>query len=131
MTILTADKWLDTTLKADATLQTLVDDRIYEEVAPEQSLFPCIVFQFVSGLDVKNASVDPVMVDEVWIVKAIGQGNDFLAIEPIVTQIGQILHKTFGTGVIGCVQEEPFRYTEFDNGVIYKHLGYYYRLFTQ
>lgn len=131
MTILTADKWLDTILKNDATLQSLVNNRIFEEIAPAVTPFPCVVFQFVSGLDVKNASVDPVMIDEVWIVKTIGLGNDFVAIEPIVTRIGEILHKASGTGVIGCVQEEPFRYTENENGVIYKHLGNYFRLFTQ
>jgi hypothetical protein len=131
MSILNADKWLYSVLTSDAALQALVSDRIYEDAAPALIYDPYVVFQFVNGINVSNFSVDKIMDDEVWIVKAAAKGNDYTVLEPIDKRIGELLHKASGTGVLGCAQEDPFRFSELDNGEIYKHLGHYYRIYTQ
>jgi hypothetical protein len=129
MSVLNADKWLCSVLEADATLQGLtVNQKIYQDLAPEFAAYPFISLQFVDGLPVQNATADKIMTDEVWIVKAVGKGDDYTTLEPIVERIGQVLHKASGEGVIGCVEEEIFRYSEEDSGTIYKHLGHYYRI---
>lgn len=131
MTILNADRWLYSVLTSDTALQALVSDRVFEDQAQLDTVFPFVVFQFINGINVSSASVDKIMDDEVWMVKAVAKGNDYTVLEPIDTRIGELLHKASGTGVIGCSQENQFRFSELDNGEIYKHLGHYYRIYTQ
>lgn len=131
MSVLNADKWLCSVLEADATLQGLTaNQEVYEDTAPETAAYPFISLQFVDGLPVQNATADKIMTDEVWIVKVVGKGDDYAALEPIAERIGKVLHKASGAGVIGCAEEDVFRYSEEESGTIYKHLGHYYRVYT-
>lgn len=132
MSILNADNWLCSVLEGDATLQGLTaNQKVYQDLAPASAAHPFISIQFVDGLPVQNATADKIMTDEVWIVKAVGKGNDYTALAPIVDRIGQVLHKAAGTGVIGCVEEDVFRLSEDDGGQTYNHLGHYYRVYTE
>lgn len=133
MTILAADRWLYDVLSSDATLQGLINERVFMDVAPEASDYPFVSLQFIYGSPVTNMSVDIVMFDEVWLVQAVGKGNDYTILEPITNRISAVLHKAAdeSAGVVGCAQEEIIRYAEIDQGETYKHLGHYYRIYTQ
>lgn len=131
MTILSADRWLFDVLSSDVNLEGAIGDRIYMDTAPEGSSYPFIGMQFVYGRAVSNMMADIVMFDEVWLVKATGKGNDYTALEPIVNRISQVLHKASGSGVVACFEEEILRFSEIDQGEVYKHLGHYYRIYTQ
>lgn len=129
MSVLNADYWLCSVLEGDATLQGLTNNQhVYQDVAPAQASYPFIEIAFVDGMPVTNATADKIMTDEVWIVKAVGKGDDYTPLAPIVDRIGQVLHKASGTGVIGCTEEDVFRLSELENGAVYKHLGHYYRI---
>lgn len=131
MSILNADRWLFKSLTENSDLQALIGSRVFVDVAPEGTEYPFVVFQFVHSAPVDNNSVERIMNDELWLVRSVGMGNSYTGLEPIANLIENILHKATGDGVIGAVQEEEFRYSEFENGVHYKHIGHYYRIFTQ
>lgn len=129
MSILNADIWLCNVLEGDATLQALTNNQqVYQDTAPRSAAYPFISIQMVNGLPVQNATADKIMTDEVWIVKAVGKGDDYTPLAPIVDRIGQVLHKASGVGVIGCAEEDVFRYSEEEQGETFKHLGHYYRI---
>lgn len=131
MSVLNADRWLYSTLSNDTALQALIGQRVYIDTAPEDAEYPFVSIQFVYGSPVSNMSVDLIFFDEVWMVKAVGNGNDYTAIEAITSRITTILHKASGMGVIGCAEEEIIRFPEIYQGEVYKHLGHYYRVYTQ
>lgn len=131
MSTLNADRWLYTTLTNDTALQALIGKRVYIDTAPENVEYPFVILQAVYGSPVANMQVDIIMDDEVWMVKAVGEGNSYISLEPIVERIKALLHKTSGTGVIGSVREEVIRFSEIYQGETFKHLGHYYRIYTQ
>jgi len=121
-------------LAGDATLHALVADRIYSEVAPADATFPVVVFQWMSGHDVRGVGPTRIMDDLLYLVKAIGQTKAFTDIETIANRVDVLLHAQSGapTGgtVYGCVREEPFKLAEDDEGISYRHLGGSYRLWV-
>jgi len=131
MTILNADKWLYSKMTTDTQLATALGGRVYSEIAPQHTQYPCVVFQQVSSLAIANVSVDPIMDDELWQVRIVVDKPDYTAIETIADRIKAVLHKASGTGVIGCVYEGLQRLSETESGKFYQSIILEFRLFTQ
>lgn len=137
------ETWLFGVLAADAPLTALIggagNQRIYGEVAPQDSTWPCVVYQFQGGHDVGGGTgaSHRIMVDGLWLVKAIMPSKSFAGLVPIVDRVDTVLRASSGGAagadgvVFASVREQPFRLVELDEGVTYRHLGGLYRIWTQ
>lgn len=131
MTLLNADRWILSTLKNDATLIAALGTRIYTDVAPMDTTYPLAILSFVSMVPVENASADRVMDDEIWRIKVIGNEPSYKNLETLADKVRELLHKTSGTGVIGCVCTGSLRLSEVESGQTYKTILLEFELFTQ
>lgn len=131
MTLLTADRWLYEMLTTDSTLATVLGGRVFADVAPEDTAYPLAVISAVSSVPVVNLSAERVMDNELWQVQLITDQADYAALETAAERIRAILHRASGEGVIGCVEAGITRFSEVDNGRVYKHLVMEFRLHTQ
>lgn len=135
------DAWLFDLLTNDAPLTALVGDaepRIFADSVPQGEAFPAVVYQLQGGTDVRTATRDSrVMINGLWVVKAIGQTDTFADLAPIADRIDDLLEQSTGgpAGSDGAVftatRESPFRLPEPDEGVGFKHLGGMYRIYAQ
>jgi hypothetical protein len=83
MSVISADQWIVSMLTVNAELQALIGNRVFIDEAPQNTVFPYVVFQFVYGSPVTNNSVDKIMMDEVWLIKAVGEGRNYSTLAPI------------------------------------------------
>ena len=128
------DTWLYATLSADATLVGLVAGRVYDSVAPQGAVLPCIVFQHQGAHDVRGNGPGRIMASTVYLVKAIGQGSSFTALEAIANRVDVLLQGQSGSNTKGqcwAVREQPFKLAETDEGIQYRHLGGLYRIWAK
>lgn len=99
-------RWLRATLVADSTLAGLAPGGVYESVAPKGTATPFIVWTPVDmGSDISAVGAIRVMTRFMYQVTAWITGNDFAALDPIVTRIDTLLHKASGTAASGHVLE--------------------------
>jgi len=135
------DRWMYAVLAADATIQSYVGNpaRVYAEDAPPGAVFPYVILKLQAAQQDSYAMGNiRVLSTADYIVEAVGQGQspDFIALEPIVSQIDALLHGNSGSNAAGvvaqCVRLRPWRYREIDDeGRHYAHLGGVYRLIVQ
>lgn len=129
-----AARWLYNLLSADLTLQAFVASRIYAYRAPEGSAFPCVVFQLQSAQADTRVIGDQRLASRFTMaIKAIGQGADFVAIQPIADRVDRLLEAASGSNVDGvivaCIRDRPLEMLEAsDPGIDYVHLGGLYNL---
>lgn len=133
------DRFLFGVLSVDPTIQGLVGDRVFTEDAPPGAAFPYIIIKLQASQSDSYAMGNiRVLATADFIVEAVGQGQtpDFIALEPIASQIDVLLQAQAGSNVGGtiaqCVRLRPWRYREIDDeGRHYAHLGGVYRLIIQ
>lgn len=131
------DAWLFARLTGDAPLVALTP-RIFADVVPQGETFPAVVYQLQAGTDVRTATGDGrIMINGLWLVKAIGDTDTFAGLAPIADRVDFLLEESGGgaAGADGAVftsmRESPFRLVEPDEGVQYRHLGGMYRIYAQ
>lgn len=113
----------------------LLSSRVYAAEAPEGATLPYVVFSLMGGFDdLAEVGAVRVWANLLYLVKVIGQGTSYAALEPTVNAIDARLHRASGpvgatAYVDSCVREQPFRMTETTpSGVAYRHAGALYRL---
>lgn len=139
MDVLTADKWIYATLKASSTLNAQIggssNPRIYGELAPSSATYPLIILKQMSARPVLGVGSSLIMFNEIWLVKAVDKATTETALGAILNAVRTSLHKASGTAtggvIIGCTEEGSVRYSEAVAGIIYKHFGLTFRLYSQ
>jgi hypothetical protein len=131
MTILNADRWLYSQLTTDPQLSSLLNGRVYVDIAPASTQYPMVVISLVSSGQTSNFSSDKVMDNELWQVAIWTDQPSYLYIEGIADRIRELLHKSSGTGVIGAVYEGSRRMYEQEGNLSYKGIILEFRLFIQ
>ncbi len=130
-----AHEWLYTVLSGDATLQGLVDTRIYRRLAPEGATMPFVIFQYQGGSDLTALGPYRILSSLVCVVKAVGTVATYGTLKQIADRVDTLLQAGSGVTldgrVLSCVREIPIDYEELDAGVRYQHLGGQYRLLVQ
>lgn len=132
-----AARWIYGMLSGDPALTELVNGRIFAYRVPEGTPYPCVVFQLQAAqLDSKVIGDIRLASRLVLAIKAIGQGADFTAIQPIAKRIDELLEAGSGSNVDGvvvrCVRDMPIEMLEpSDTGIDYAHLGGLYRMTIQ
>lgn len=136
------DTWVRSKLEAHAAFDTIspgLTGRIHNRLAPEGTDFPYIVFQAQTPPEVvRGVGFEEVMVDTIYIVKAIAQGTDFLALAPVASAIRTALTSPNGETVttgIGTVftsrYERSFSMVENEQTKQFRHLGGEFRIQAQ
>lgn len=130
------DLWVDSQLRGNADLVAHVGSRIYNSYAPAEAPSPVVVFQHQSMRDVRGVGSARIMVDTLYVVKAIAQGADYEALRPLARGIDVALTKPNGGAVSGglvitAVREEPFALIDIDDGRQFRHLGGIFRVYAQ
>jgi hypothetical protein len=111
--------------------------RVYSEAAPKGAVFPVIIFQCQDPpRDVRGVGTFTVMVDTLYLVKAVAQVDDYAELAPIASLLHEALTTStggsVGTGtVLTSVREQQFSMPEFEEGEQWRHLGGMYRIQAQ
>lgn len=109
-----------------------VSDRVYFDVAPQDTSFPLAIYQYQSGTDTMVVNAHRVFSDMAWIVKAVDRETSLATLRNVAGSIDAALHRASGTAdggtVLYCTREAPFQLTEEIDGIIYRHLGGVYRI---
>lgn len=112
--------------------------RIYEDLAPEGTTYPFIVVQCQSPpRDIRGVGETRVMVDTLFLVKAVSQGTSYDPLTPIVKVIDTAMTSPQG-GTVGAdglvftsIREDQFSLTTVEAGTQFRHLGGEYRIQAQ
>lgn len=151
--ILTATRWVITTLKNDTAVSALVGARVYANLAPAGAAYPLVVVTKVSALPVKPASTGAhtLMFDELVQVVAVDKGFDNTVPAGVMNAVRAALDCASGTvtqtipgegeeedeiittgTVIACVEEMEIPLpVEVTDGVTYQKSALQFRVYTQ
>lgn len=111
--------------------------RIYEDFAPTEASYPLIIVQCqVPPRDVRGVGVSRVMVDTLFIVKAVAQVTSYGPLAPIAGVIDNAMTSSVGSpvadgAVFTSIRDEQFALVEVDAGVQYRHFGGQYKIQAQ
>jgi hypothetical protein len=114
-----------------------LSERIFEEVAPDDALYPFIVWQCQSPpRDVRGVGSFRVMVDTLYIVKAVAQGTSYAPLVPVARVIDGAMTNTTGTAVgdghvFTSTRNDQYSLREPAEGTEFRHLGGEYRIQAQ
>ena len=115
-----------------------LSQRVFEDFAPTGfSTYPFIIVQCQSPpRDVRGVGVSRVMVDTLYIVKAVAQVDSYAPLAPVARVIEAALTSPtggpIGTGdVFTSVREEQFALVEIDAGKQYRHFGGLFKIQAQ
>jgi hypothetical protein len=130
-----AEQWLNTTLKADATLAGLVSTRIYNTRRPSATTpFPVVIFQLqAAGDDLLVLGGVRVWAPLLYLVRGIAEQTSYEGtLATIANRIDTLLHAKSGTATAGtvwvAVRERAFQMSEIVDGRTFAHLGGLYRI---
>lgn len=139
------DTWLMGLLSTDATILALVPGGVWQGQAPPPLElrnqhaggvdYPVIVFDMNHEVDITTLNASRVMVDCVYLVKAIASDANQLALRPIADRLDVLLHRitavTSDIRILNCWRESIVGYPELDSGTYFRHLGGLYHLQAQ
>jgi len=122
--------WLHSLLSSDATLQGLVGDRIYRDIAVS---LPGVVFSLMSSSDVYGLPRSRILTSVVLGIKAVGRPNQYNTLVGIADRVDAImsgvLNQTYGSlSIHGCVRTNMFSYQDDEPGGPFCHVGAQYRI---
>lgn len=128
--VVSAETWIFGILNSDSTLRALVSG-ISSYPAPRDTRFPYIVYQFISGQDVRGTGPSRVGVSGEWLVRAVAETSSFAGnLQLIADRIDNLLHAASGQSVWACVRLRPFQFVEHISGRQIRHLGGFYRIWV-
>lgn len=121
-----------------AALSITQQARVWSDVAPQGVPFPYVITQAQSAVDVVATGPYRVMVNTIYLVKAIIQGQYYSPLQiSMANRIDSLLQGVKadsvqgGGRIVSCVRQRPFRLTEATNGVQYRQLGGIYEVNVQ
>lgn len=114
----------------------LLSQRVYQDVAPATAAYPFIVYQpQVLPEVIRGVGSEEVMVDTIYVVKAIAQGSDDTVVGPVSAVIHNALVANNGDAIDGGIGDvfmsrrvQVVRYTETAQGSQFRHLGGAYQI---
>lgn len=125
-----AIEWIVATLKANQTIATEVENRIFEVPVPSKldDDETYILISFLPGGKPHSfIGGRRLWVSSEWIIRAVRATTSFAAIEAVAKAIDQALDMKSGTAsrgtIISCQRIEEYRTTVTDKGRQVKHLG--------
>ena len=111
--------------------------RIYADLAPAGTAYPAIVYQTLSPpRDVRGVGSHRLMVDTIYVVKAIAQCDSYAPLGPVAKVIDEAMTAPEGSAISGglvlaSVRDSAFQMVETTEGTQYRYLGGQYRIQAQ
>lgn len=112
-------------------------ERIFDQYAPPTTLYPFIIYQAqIPPRDIRGVGTTRVMVDTLYIVKAVAQVSAYADLAGVASIIDRAMTSAEGGSVLdgrvfACVRQDQFALTEVDSGKQYRHLGGAYKIQAQ
>ena len=132
--LLAVEQFLYSALSTLTTGASALATRAYSHVAPEDAVYPYIVFQQQAGRDVNGVGAIRIMSNELYTAKAVTD-KSFSSLDALVDSIDDLLHKASGTTSAGTifsvVRESPFSLPTVEDGITYFQRGGIYRILVQ
>jgi hypothetical protein len=129
-----AEEFIYGTLTGDATLTALVTGGVWNTQAEQGSVYPLLLYQFMSGLDYAAVGAERVWTNLIYMVKVIADTADFSVMNAAVARIDQLLHRASGTvadgSVWSCTREQVIRLPDSVAGSQYRQAGGLYRIYA-
>jgi hypothetical protein len=136
-TIVTAEKWIASTLKGDSVYMGASPGGVYRVQAPQSAVLPATVFQNQGGGSVSVSEVAGVriMANALYLIRLIKPGNSIVALEAGADRMYTLLHRksaTLGSGhVLSSVQEDEYESFYEDGDEDFVELGHLVRMLLQ
>ena|SRR5215831_2101415 len=136
-TILTAERWIASTLKGDSVYMNASPGGVFRRQAPQGSTLPATVFQNQGGgsVSVSEISGVRVMANALYLVRLIGAGNSIVPLGAGVDRMYALLHRQSATVtgglVLSSVQEDEYESFYEDGDLDFVELGHLFRLLLQ
>lgn len=118
-------------------ISTGLSTRIFEDVAPVGTDYPFIVWQCQTPpRDVRGVGTFRVMVDTLYVVKAVAQATSYAPLAPVAAVIDAAMTSSTGATVddglvFTSVRNDQFALREISEGTQFRHLGGEYRIQAQ
>ena len=135
------DTWVEERIGSVAAtldgIATGLSDRVFLDAAPRSAEFPVVIYQCQDPpRDVRGVGTFTVMVDTLYLVKAIAQVDTYAPLAPIVKALHDAMTTSVGSAVgdgavLTSVRTEQFSMVEIEDGTKWRHLGGLYRIQAQ
>lgn len=79
-----------------------LEGRVYQDVAPENTVFPFIVFQEVSTPPVQSMTADRIADSGTWLIKVYDRSSTRTVVDAIDKLVRERLHKRTAPGILAC-----------------------------
>lgn len=126
------EPWLYATLSGDAALAEMVGGRVVGALTPDELASPYVTFALSSPRDVMGVGTARLMVEALYIVKAVAQTTSQDDVAPIAGRIEALLHgrsASVATGhVLAVSRRNVISYPEVSRGIPFLHAGGLYRI---
>lgn len=136
-----ANAFFSQILKADATIIAEVSSRVYADQAPEPTqerplVYPVLLYQFMSGTDIKAMGAVRIYTNCLYLVKGVGRGG-YGELRTLLNRADELLHGAANvpitldgvTCLVTCVRERPWQMPSTQDTVRYYQRGGLYRLY--
>lgn len=128
------DEWMYALFANNASINALVNGRIYGDMAPQGATYPLVLFAFLGGAD-KVLTFRSRFTNAIYLVRAVGRGSSFNTIEPLADRLDIVLGTVPDNGTVvrdiriaSCTREQPHQRKDMENGVATVYLGGFYRV---
>jgi len=130
------EQWIYQTLAADPTIAGIVGARIYADIAPQDAVFPMILFAHIGNVDVIRSGNNGRMAKSIFLVRVVGKGTSVGgSLKAVADRFDPLLLQENITvdGVrIAYVQHDQHAIRkDSENGVPMSYVGSYYLIFSQ
>jgi hypothetical protein len=136
---LAVDEYIYRQLTEDASTTALIAQRVYGEQAPAGADLPLILFNNLSALDVRGSGNTRIMIDGLWVIRAVVQDGSYNA---TARALAACIDRLFRDGTSRAVddnkalvfqshREQPYRLVDEQSGKPFRHLGGIYRFYAQ
>ena len=135
------DKWAHERITAMAAalddIDTGLSARVYDYFAPKTAKYPFIIVQCQQPpRDVRGVGISRVMVDTLYVVKAVAQTETWDDLKDIAHVIDLAMTSAEGSAVADglvftAVREDQFSLVEVESGTQFRHLGGAYKMQAQ
>jgi hypothetical protein len=130
--------WIKSQCNSSAIITGVVGaGNIWELPIPQNKTLPAVGFNQLSSVDVATQEQFRIMVNELWIVRLVTEGQTHTgAVLSVVDEFDRLFHATDGvidgtTSIYSSTREQTFRLSEDRDGKQYRHTGATYRIFAQ
>lgn len=133
--LLLAQKWIYDKLSNDGELGAIVTpDRIFANQAPEDPIYPIIIYAFQGGFDTRGLGVVRIQTNPLFQVKVICYGAPDESVRAVAHRIDELFQTAVTEPseeyIFSSRREEPISYPEpmRESSRFYTHLGGIFRL---